>query len=78
MKETFMTTSTYRVAGMTCGHCVRAVSSVLESIDGVEGVTVDLDGAGTSTVTVTSTRPLPPEQLSAALDEAGEYRLVDA
>jgi copper chaperone len=73
-----MTTSTYQVAGLTCGHCVRAVSTVLKAIDGVDDVTVDLDAAGTSAVTVTSARPLPREQLSAALDEAGEYRLVDA
>jgi copper chaperone len=78
MKETIMTHSAYRVAGMTCGHCVHAVSSELKTIDGVQDVTVDLDAAGTSTVTVTSAQPLQPEQVSAALDEAGNYRLVDA
>jgi copper chaperone CopZ len=78
MKERIMTHSTYRVAGMTCGHCVDAVSSELKAIDGVRDVTVDLDAAGTSTVTVTSAQPLQPEQVSAALDEAGNYRLVDA
>ena len=73
-----MTQSTYRVTGMTCGHCVQAVSSELKAIDGVTDVTVDLDAAGASTVTVTSAGPLQPEQVSAALDEAGEYRLVEA
>lgn len=73
-----MTQSTYRVTGMTCGHCVQAVSTELKAIDGVTDVTVDLDAAGASTVTVTSAGPLQPEQVSAALDEAGEYRLVDA
>jgi copper chaperone CopZ len=73
-----MTHSTYRVTGMTCGHCVSAVSSELKAIDGVHDVTVDLDAAGASAVTVTSVRPLQPEQVSAALDEAGDYRLVDA
>jgi copper chaperone len=73
-----MTRSTYRVAGMTCGHCVNAVSSELKAIDGVQDVTVDLDAAGTSTVIVSSTQPLQAEQVSAALDEAGNYRLVDA
>jgi len=73
-----MTNSTYQVAGMTCGHCVNAVSSELKEIDGVRDVTVDLDAAGTSTVTVTSAQPLPRELVSAALDEAGNYRLVDA
>ncbi|HEX8092772.1 heavy-metal-associated domain-containing protein [Jatrophihabitans sp.] len=73
-----MIRSTYQVAGMTCAHCVNAVSSELKAIDGVRDVTVDLDAAGTSTVTVTSAQPLRPEQVSAALDDAGNYRLVDA
>jgi copper chaperone len=77
-REKIMANSTYRVTGMTCGHCVNAVSSELRAIDGVHDVTVDLDAAGTSTVTVTSAQPLLPEQVSAALDEAGDYRLVDA
>jgi copper chaperone len=77
-KESIMTNSTYRVAGMTCGHCVNAVSSEIKAIDGVTDVAVDLDAAGTSTVTVSSTGPLQREQVVAALDEAGDYRLVDA
>ncbi|MBV9820722.1 MAG: heavy-metal-associated domain-containing protein [Actinobacteria bacterium] len=71
-----MTSSTYRVTGLTCGHCVRAVSDELGALDGVREVAVDLDPAGASSVTVTSARPLSPEQVSAALDEAGDYRLV--
>ncbi len=73
-----MTNSTYQVTGMTCGHCVSAVSTELKSIEGVQDVTVELDPAGTSTVTVASAQPLRPEQVSAALDEAGDYRLVQA
>ncbi len=72
-----MTSSTYQVTGMTCGHCVNAVSSELKGIDGVSDVAVDLDAAGVSAVTVTSAQPLRPEQVSAALDEAGDYRLVE-
>lgn len=73
-----MTNSTYQVTGMTCGHCVNAVSTELRSIEGVQDVTVELDPAGASTVTVASAQPLRPEQVSAALDEAGDYRLVQA
>ena len=73
-----MTQSTYRVAGMTCGHCVTAVSNELKAIDGVSDVTIDLDAAGASTVTVTSSGPLQHDQVTAALDEAGDYRLVEA
>jgi copper chaperone len=73
-----VTNSTYRVAGMTCGHCVTAVSTELKAIDGVTDVVIELDAAGTSAVTVTSAQPLAPEQVRDALDEAGDYRLVDA
>jgi copper chaperone len=73
-----MTSSTYQVVGMTCGHCVSAVSSELEALDGVSQVSVELDPTGASAVTVTSARPLRPEQVRTALDEAGEYRLVDS
>ena len=71
-----MTSSTYQVTGMTCAHCVSAVSEELQALDGVSAVTVELDPAGASAVTVTSRQPLRPEQVRAALDEAGEYRLA--
>jgi copper chaperone len=70
--------STYRVVGMTCGHCAHAVTGELRTIDGVTDVAVDLDPVGSSTVTVTSAQPLRPEQVSTALDEAGDYRLAEA
>lgn len=73
-----MTTSTYQVIGMTCGHCVNAVSSELQGLSGVEEVTVELNAAGASTVTVTSTAPVQREAIVAALDEAGDYHLLDA
>jgi len=38
-----MTTATLKVKGMTCGHCVRAVSDALGGLDGVESADVDLD-----------------------------------
>ena len=73
-----MTHSTYQVRGMTCGHCVNAVTSELKALDGVSEVAVELDPAGASTVSVTSTQPLPPEAVRAALDEAGDYHLVES
>ena len=72
-----MTATTYGVTGMTCEHCVRAVSEELSRLGGVTAVTVDLVPGGESTVTVTSAVPLAEQAVSAALDEAGEYRLVD-
>ena len=72
------TTATYRVDGLTCAHCVSAVTSELTALDGVRDVSVDLTAGGTSTVNVTSAAPLSDEQVAAALDEAGDYRLAAA
>jgi copper chaperone len=73
-----MTTSTYQVTGMTCGHCVNAVSTELKEIAGVADVVVDLNAGGASSVTVTSTSSLPRDAVVAALAEAGSYHLVAA
>jgi copper chaperone len=71
-----MTATTYAVAGMTCAHCVHTVTEELTRLDGVTGVNVELVPGGASLVTVSSDAPLPEEAVSAALDEAGEYRLA--
>ena len=73
-----MAAATYRVTGMTCEHCAHSVTTELKSIPGVTDVSVDLAPGGASTVTVTSTAPLTGESVAAALDEAGDYRLVTA
>jgi copper chaperone CopZ len=71
-----MTTHTYAVTGMTCGHCADAVTSELTELDEVTDVSVDLVPGGTSTVTVTSDAPLDEARVAAALDEAGDYQLA--
>ena len=71
-----MTTATYQVTGMTCEHCVHAVTGELENLDGVSGVRVDLTPGGETAVTVSSDGPLAAEAVAAALDEAGEYHLA--
>lgn len=71
------TTASYSVTGMTCGHCVGAVTEELRALPGVIGVDVDLVAGGTSTVTVTSDTPLSSVDVAAALDEAGDYHLAD-
>ena len=61
-------TTTYKVGGMTCDHCVHAVTTELVLLPGVRSVDVDLaEGA----VTVTSDGPLDLEQVREAVDEAG-------
>ena len=59
------------VSGMTCGHCISAVSEELEALDGVENVDVDLNSGGISTVTVTSEHELSPSEIGEAVAEAG-------
>jgi len=66
------TTNTYDVKGMTCEHCVNAVSTELAKLPGVHDVDVDLDGGK---VTVTSDTDLEVDAVEAAVDEAG-YALV--
>jgi len=75
-KETTMNTQTFPVTGMTCGHCVSAVTSELKDLPGVTDVDVELVAGGASTVTVAATAPLTDDQVAAALDEAGDYHLA--
>ena len=67
-----ITTTTYRVEGMTCDHCVRAVTTELVILPGVLSVDVDLESGA---VTVTSHGPLDESAVREAVDEAG-YELV--
>ncbi len=69
------TTATLPVNGMTCGHCVQAVTQELTALDGVQDVAVELVPDGTSRVTVTSAAPLDDAAVRAAIDEAG-YELA--
>jgi copper chaperone CopZ len=69
------TTTTYHVTGMTCEHCVRAVTSELSKLPGVTSVHVDLAPGATSTVAVRSTAPLGRDAVAEAVDEAG-YELA--
>ena len=48
--RTFTGSTTFRIDGMTCAHCRRAVTEEITAVTGVESVTVDLP-SGTVTVT---------------------------
>jgi copper chaperone CopZ len=67
------TTATFAVEGMSCEHCVRAVTEEMARLPGVQRVAVDLP---TGAVTVTSDGPLEPAAVRAAVDEAG-YELAN-
>jgi len=69
-----MSTTIWTVTGMTCGHCVTAVTAELSSLTGVTSVGVDL---ATGEVTVTADLDPTPDAVAAAIDEAG-YALVRA
>jgi len=68
-------TTQFAVDGMTCSHCVSAVTTELSAVPGVEAVTVSLVPGGRSTVTVGSAAEVDLEAVRAAIDEAG-YRLA--
>lgn len=61
-------TTTYKVTGMSCGHCEGAVSGELSELEGVTGVKAL---ASSGEVTVTSATELDDEAVRAAVDEAG-------
>jgi copper chaperone CopZ len=67
-------TTRYGVTGMTCDHCVSAVTAELTRLPGVREVSVDLP---TGQVSVTSDGPVPIDQIRTAVDEAG-YVLAGA
>jgi len=71
-----MSTQTFPVTGLTCGHCVGAVTSELSALPGVTDVQIDLVGGGTSTLSVTADTALTDSEVAAVLDEAGSYQLV--
>ena len=64
--------TTVNVSGMTCGHCVSAVTMELSLLPSVTEVEVDLESGQ---VTITSDAALEQAQLATAIDEAG-YELV--
>ena len=63
-----MTSSEYRVNGMSCGHCEAAVKDEVGRLPGVERVDVSAD---TGRLVVTSSVPLDAAAVLGAVDEAG-------
>ncbi|HEY0203221.1 MAG TPA: heavy-metal-associated domain-containing protein [Acetobacteraceae bacterium] len=59
----------FEVSGMTCGHCVRAVTEAIQSVDATARVEVDLT-AGSVTV---RDGTASPDQVSQAIEAEG-YR----
>ncbi|MEM1095903.1 MAG: cation transporter [Bacteroidota bacterium] len=64
-----MTTETLSISGMSCSHCVRAVESALNALDGVTAENVNL-ADGTARVTYDAAQT-PRADLVAAVEEEG-------
>ncbi len=62
----------FQVKGMTCGHCVKAVTNAVKEVDAKAEVNIDLEKGR---VQVNSA--LPSDKLSAAITEAG-YEVLAA
>ncbi len=62
------TTTTFTVTGMTCGHCVAAVTEEVTKLDHVTAVDIDL---ASGAVSVRSDGPIDPVAFAEAVDEAG-------
>jgi copper chaperone CopZ len=62
------TTTTFTVTGMTCAHCVEAVTEEVAKLVNVNGIEIDLSSGA---VTVQSDGPVDPVAFAAAVDEAG-------
>ena len=69
-----MPTTSYVVTGMTCDHCLHAVTEEVRAVAGVDDVAVDL---GSGRLTVTSSTEVPYATVAAAVAEAG-YALAPA
>ena len=69
------TALTYGVAGMTCEHCVHAVTDEVKKLPGVIDVSIDLVPDGNSSVHIVSANVLDDAQVRDAVDDAG-YELV--
>lgn len=67
-----MSTTEYKVTGMTCGHCEMSVREEVGNVPGVQEIEVS---ATTGKLVVTSTEPVDDAAVLAAVDEAG-YQAV--
>lgn len=68
-----MSTSTLKIQGMTCNHCVMRVAKALKSVPGVQDAQVDLK-KGEAIVTYDEAA-VTKEKLSTAVVDAG-YKVV--
>lgn len=61
-----MTTVTYIVPNISCGHCVRTIQNEVAEVEGVQSVKAD---AGTKSVEIVFDAPATEEAIKALLAE---------
>lgn len=59
---------TIKIKGMSCQHCVMAVTKALSGIDGIENVKVDLDEGS---ATYDETKSVDMEKIKSRVEESG-------
>jgi copper chaperone len=64
-----MATTTFKVQGMTCNHCVMRVAKALKAVPGVQDAKVDLQRA--EAIVSYDDAKVSTEKLSATVVEAG-------
>ena len=70
-----MSTTTFGITGMTCGHCVASVTDALQGVDGVDSVEITLVPQRVSQATITTARDVPGAQFEASVRGEG-YEVV--
>jgi len=60
--------TTIRIKGMSCNHCVMAVTRALEEIDGIRNVKVDLE---TGDASFDESKPVDMDKVRASIKNAG-------
>ena len=68
-----MSTTTYQVTGMTCGHCELSIREEVGQVPGVETIEVS---ARTGTLVVSGAEIIDDAQVLAAVEEAKQHRGV--
>lgn len=61
-----------KVKGMSCQHCVMAVTKALGALEGIKNVQVDLKSG---LATYEEVKPVDPQKIAAAIKKAG-YEVV--
>jgi copper chaperone len=62
-----------KIKGMSCQHCVMAVTKALSAVDGIKDVNVDLKSG---VATYEEVKPVDPQVVAAAINKAG-YEIVE-